>query len=306
MRGEELTTTAKRRSSDTSKLLHQLKGDLDWIVMKCLEKDRTRRYETANDIAADLKRHLNNEPIVARPPSTAYRLQKAFRRHKLVFAAGTAVSVALLLGIIASALQAVRATRAKQQALTARHQAEASEAKAVAAQANETKLRQRAEAEELAARQRAYVSDMNVAMQALKGSNLGRAQELLNRQRPRPGQKDLRGWEWRYLWQQTRSDALFTFCQKKSVIESLAVSANGDWLAIGLLHQDGLFVYDLQTHEEVAHLAPGEGEVRAAFSPAESLVACTSSSFPASGKEQPTLRLWNAATRQMVARTAAG
>jgi serine/threonine protein kinase len=56
----ELTTTAKRRSTETSKLLHQLKGDLDWIVMKCMEKDRTRRYETANGLAFDLKRHLNN------------------------------------------------------------------------------------------------------------------------------------------------------------------------------------------------------------------------------------------------------
>jgi serine/threonine protein kinase len=63
LKGEELTTTAKRRSADKSKLMHQLKGDLDWIVMKCLEKDRTRRYETANGLAADLKRHLNNEPI---------------------------------------------------------------------------------------------------------------------------------------------------------------------------------------------------------------------------------------------------
>ena len=75
--GDELTTTAKRRSVDTSKLLHQLKGDLDWIVMKCLEKDRTRRYETANGLAADIKRHLANEPVVARPPSTAYKIQKA-------------------------------------------------------------------------------------------------------------------------------------------------------------------------------------------------------------------------------------
>ena len=76
LQGEELTTTAKRRSADTSKLMHQLKGDLDWIVMKCLEKDRTRRYETANGLAVDLKRHLNNEPVVARPPSSAYRFQK--------------------------------------------------------------------------------------------------------------------------------------------------------------------------------------------------------------------------------------
>src|ERR1022692_923281 len=117
---EELTTTAKRRSADKSKLIHQLKGDLDWIVMKCLEKDRTRRYETANGLAADLKRHLNNEPVTARPPSAVYKFQKAFRRNKLVFAAGAAVSIALLLGIIASVSQAVRATRAKRDALSAR------------------------------------------------------------------------------------------------------------------------------------------------------------------------------------------
>ena len=54
-----------------------MRGDLDWIVMKCLEKDRTRRYETANGLARDIKRHLNNEPVVARPPSVSYRLQKS-------------------------------------------------------------------------------------------------------------------------------------------------------------------------------------------------------------------------------------
>jgi eukaryotic-like serine/threonine-protein kinase len=111
--GEELTTTAKRRSADTAKLLHQLKGDLDWIVMKCLEKDRTRRYETANGVAFDLKRHLNNEPVLARPPSAAYRFQKAFRRNKLVFSAGLAIAAVLLLGIVFSTRQSVRATRAK-------------------------------------------------------------------------------------------------------------------------------------------------------------------------------------------------
>ena len=59
-------------------LITLLRGDLDWIVMKCLEKDRSRRYETANGLAADLKRHLNNEPVIARPPSAAYKLQKAW------------------------------------------------------------------------------------------------------------------------------------------------------------------------------------------------------------------------------------
>ena len=94
--------------------MHLLKGDLDWIVMKCLEKDRTRRYETANGLAADLNRHLNNEPILAHPPATAYRFQKLVRRNKLAFAAAAAVAVALLLGIIVSASEAIRAGHARQ------------------------------------------------------------------------------------------------------------------------------------------------------------------------------------------------
>ena len=116
LRGESLTATAKRRSTDSSKLMHQLKGDLDWIVMKCLEKDRTRRYETANGLAADLRRHLANEPVVARPPSKLYRFEKLVRRNKLAFACGVAVLGALLLGVIASTWQAVRANRAKARA----------------------------------------------------------------------------------------------------------------------------------------------------------------------------------------------
>src|SRR4029079_12062263 len=108
---------ATSRLLQIKELLHQLKGDLDWIVMKCLEKDRQRRYDTANGLAADLKRHLNNEPVLARPPSAAYNFQKAFRRNKLVFVAGTAVSAALLLGIVFSAWQVVRAKRAEAQAL---------------------------------------------------------------------------------------------------------------------------------------------------------------------------------------------
>ena len=93
---EELTTTAKRRSSDAPKLIHQLKGDLDWIVMKALEKDRTRRYDTANGLAMDIQRHLANEPVVARPPTAAYKIQKAFRRNKLAFTAAAVVALALV------------------------------------------------------------------------------------------------------------------------------------------------------------------------------------------------------------------
>jgi len=120
----ELTVTAKRHGADAPKLIHLIRGDLDWIVMKSLEKDRTRRYETANGLAMDIKRHLSNEPVVARPPSAAYRFQKLVRRNKLAFAAAAAVAVALVFGVVASTWQAVRAGRAEQAATLERNRAE--------------------------------------------------------------------------------------------------------------------------------------------------------------------------------------
>jgi WD40 repeat protein/tRNA A-37 threonylcarbamoyl transferase component Bud32 len=303
MTGSDSTSTAKRRGMDAHRLVSILRGDLDWVVMKCLEKDRTRRYETANGLAMDIGRYLNYEPITARPPSAAYRLRKMVRRNKLAFGATAMVVLALLLGISVSIWQAVRATHAKQEALAAQAQeavqreaAQANEQKAVQAQAGEAAARARAQTQELIARQRAYASDMNVAMEALRENNLGRAQDLLDRQRPQPGEVDLRGWEWRYLWGQTRSDALSVLCQKTE-IESLAVSSDGRWLAIGVVHRDGLFVWDLQTRQQVAHLAQGNGNVRAVFSPTGPLLAFAAEDGAAGGKFS--LSLWNAATRQL-------
>jgi len=83
MQAMDLTTVAKHRHTDAPKLMHLIRGDLDWLVMKCLEKDRTRRYETANALAMDLQRHLNDEPVVACPPSRSYRFQKLIRRNRL-------------------------------------------------------------------------------------------------------------------------------------------------------------------------------------------------------------------------------
>src|SRR5260221_4868292 len=79
----DLTTTAERRQSAPPALIRSVRGDLDWIVMKALEKDRRRRYETANGLALDVQRHLANEPISARPPSKLYKLRKAVLRNKL-------------------------------------------------------------------------------------------------------------------------------------------------------------------------------------------------------------------------------
>jgi tetratricopeptide (TPR) repeat protein len=95
----DLTTVAKRHGTEPPRLVRLIRGDLDWIVMKALEKDRTRRYETANGLAMDIKRHLENETITARPPSGYYRLQKMVRRNRLGFAAVAAVLAALLAGL---------------------------------------------------------------------------------------------------------------------------------------------------------------------------------------------------------------
>jgi serine/threonine protein kinase/Leucine-rich repeat (LRR) protein len=115
----ELTTVASHRHSEPARLRTLLRGDLDWIVMKALEKDRSRRYETANGLAADVQRHLRNEPVVARPPSAGYRFQKLVRRNKLVFSAAAAVTMALVVGIAASLRQTARALKAERRAAAA-------------------------------------------------------------------------------------------------------------------------------------------------------------------------------------------
>ncbi len=95
---EERTTVAQRRQTDPPRLINLIRGDLDWIVMKCLEKERARRYDTANELAADLKRHLNTEPVLARPPSVTYKFQKTVRRNRRALAATVAVMFVLSLG----------------------------------------------------------------------------------------------------------------------------------------------------------------------------------------------------------------
>jgi len=266
LQAHELTTTAKSRSTDAPKLLHQLRGDLDWIVMKCLEKDRTRRYDTANGLALDLKRHLNNEPVLARPPSTAYRIQKAIRRHKLGFAAAAAVSLALLIGVTVSTTQAVRATRAER----AKRLSLESEQKARQAA---TLAKSEAETERDRARRNLYAADINLAYQAWQQSNLGKARRLLARARPAPGQEDLRGWEWRYLWGLTRGEDLGEVARFDGGVFHLAFVGDERHVAVGLLglaaEEDGGFLFDLEGNR----LTNRRGFTRGILSPSAYLPA---------------------------------
>lgn len=120
----DLAKVAQQRQTNPARLSLLLRGDLDWIVMRCLEKNRTRRYATTNALAADITRHIQHEPITARPASPLYRLRRFIRRHRAVSAAIAAVAAALVLGTVISTWQAVRATRAERSAVAARHRAD--------------------------------------------------------------------------------------------------------------------------------------------------------------------------------------
>ncbi len=122
MAAADLTTAAQRRQSAPPALIRSVRGDLDWIVMKALEKDRRRRYETANGLALDVQRHLANEPISARPPSNLYKLQKAVLRNKPLF-----IGIGLIALLLVVSLIVVSASLARER--LSRRQAEAASVK---------------------------------------------------------------------------------------------------------------------------------------------------------------------------------
>jgi serine/threonine protein kinase/tetratricopeptide (TPR) repeat protein len=117
--GDTATVLAGNRGLDVKRLVQLLGGDLDWVVMKALEKDRNRRYATPGGFAEDIERYLRHEAISARPPSRAYRLKKLAQRNRAAVLTTVAVAVALLAGTVISSWQALRATRAETAALVA-------------------------------------------------------------------------------------------------------------------------------------------------------------------------------------------
>jgi serine/threonine protein kinase len=133
--GESAAVLAGRRGLDAKRLVRLLAGDLDWVVMKALEKDRNRRYDTPGHLADDIERYLRREPILARPPSPAYRVKKLAQRHRAAVLTALAMAAALLAGLAVATWQAVRARAAEAAALAtaeahrqAREDAEAREA----------------------------------------------------------------------------------------------------------------------------------------------------------------------------------
>src|SRR5262245_48422060 len=256
------STAAGKRDSDPRQLSRVLRGELDWIVMKALEKDRSRRYESASALAADIQRYLSDEPVLACPPTTMYRFQKLTRKHKPALVTAAAIAVCLILGTTVSAWQAVRATTAEAQANANKQKAVANEQKAVAnAAAAEQKeqeaTKQRDELSELNKKLEAanaqlqatqaelratlYASNMNLAKHAWDANDAGRLATLLGQHRPKPDEPDLRGFEWHYLYRQSHAEIL----DLKINADSVAYSPDGKHLACAC--DNAIKIVDSQT-----------------------------------------------------------
>jgi hypothetical protein len=170
--------------------------------------------------------------VLARPPSALYKFQKAWRRNKVLYTTGFVVAFSLSFGISFSIGQAIRATKARNAALAAEA---AKEAEARAAQQE----RDRALAAESLAQEKTreaklnlYAADMKLAHLALAEHDLKRAVALLERHRPGSGEPDLRGFEWRYLWKQTRSQDIASMATSNGMIRALSFSPDNRWLAV--------------------------------------------------------------------------
>ncbi len=263
--GSTSPTVSAHRKSELNKLSALVKGELDWIVMKCLEKDRTRRYETANGLARDVQRYLADESVEACPPSSAYKLRKFGRKHRKALVTAASFAVLLLAGTVLSAWQAVRATVAEREA----------ERHSLVAVANEEKARS---SEQAAGRERdevrglndrlrrlLYTSQMSLAHHAWNDGGLARLKELLEEARPKPGQDDLRGFEWNYLNRLYKSGRLKLEEGGFPNIICSAISPDGKRMATSV-EEDGsnrgvLKVWDAATGRVVWRSKGHEGSV---------------------------------------------
>jgi serine/threonine protein kinase/WD40 repeat protein len=218
---DTLASIAANRKTDPLRLSGIVRGELDWIVMKALDKDRNRRYETATSLAADLKRYLSDEQVQACPPTISYRLSKLIRRNRIVVTTGSIVAAALLCGVIVSGWFAVHENRQRvladkaqeqadnerkvaEQALSAaeieRNRAELSEQTTSVALDKATALNTELTKTKEHQRRMLYGAQMNLVQKAWDMDDVPQVQKLLNATRQRPGETDLRGIEWHY-WQ---------------------------------------------------------------------------------------------------------
>lgn len=230
--------------------------DLETLCLKCLQKEPKQRYASAQAVADELGRFLRGEPIQARPVSVATHFWRWCRRKPQIAGLSLALVIFGASGLWGVLSQWQRAEKMVME---------------------EARQRDRADETAQHAKRLLYASDMNLAQQALKMNNLGRARRLLDRHRPQPGEEDLRGWEWRYLWQLTRSSALVTLTNRPMRGYSVSFSPNGSLLAVGW-YNGRVDLWNVPGRRLIRALTdrdqPYQGRV--AFSPVRNLLAATS------------------------------
>jgi eukaryotic-like serine/threonine-protein kinase len=224
------STVSSNRGSDPRHLNRSVRGELDWIAMKALEKDRTRRYETANDFAADVLRHLTDQPVAACPPSAWYRIRKLTRRNRAALVTVGVVAMALVAGTAASTWQAVRATRAEVQADGQRQIAERNAAEAQRQTIEAERAQKEAERQRNAVSQNLYYSDIRLGLVDWTAGNLSRLSRKLSDHIPQAGRDDLRSWEWYYLLSLCHQDER-TLMDHQNQVPSVAWSPDGRYVA---------------------------------------------------------------------------
>jgi WD40 repeat protein/serine/threonine protein kinase len=287
--GQAANTVSANRQCDPKRLSQLCRGELDWIVMKALEKDRNRRYETASAFAADVQRYLHDEPVQAGPPGAGYRLRKFVKRHRGPVLAVAVVLLALLAGIVGTMSGLVAAWRQQDLTEQARKDAETNAAKAKEEEGKaKTALGEarRLATEEKAARDRAewllYASQINLAQQAWESNKVVLANHYLD-----SCSRDFRGWEHDYLF------TLFNRNQQtlrghKGGVSSVAFSPDGTRLVSGSFDQT-VKVWDAATGQEALALK-GHKVTSVAFSPDGKRLV--------SGNHDQTVSVWDAASGQ--------
>jgi len=211
-----LDEVAAMRHTQPARLRESVRGELDWIVMRCLEKDRTRRYASAADLGKDIARHLAHEPLEAAPPGAAYRIRKFARRHRREVAVASALFLTLLLGLVGTAVGAIHAVRA-------RNDARASEQRALKAADTEAAQRIRADEAALRSTRLAYSLAIGLASTEIEQGAIGHARAELG-----ATPRDLRGWEWSHLaW---ACDPVSRSFDTPRDTESLAISGDASRL----------------------------------------------------------------------------
>jgi serine/threonine protein kinase/WD40 repeat protein len=203
-----LALAAAYRSVPSTKLTGLLRGELDWIVMKCLEKERNRRFITAGSVAEDIERYLRNEPVLACPPSLAYRAHKAYRRNKLAISVTSIIAATLLVATAVSIVFAINANRARRDAeaaeleITKKHEiAEKAKSEAEIERDKNAKMVEKLSEKEEERRRSQYVWDMQIMPTVMETGRIGEMENLLSRHT-----EDLRGFEWHYWNKQIHNE----------------------------------------------------------------------------------------------------